>query len=189
MVAQTSCLCSFLCVQWQRLKAFVSTGVLCLWHELGPFAHIHMRSHSHVLGCSLTHTSTPHKSMSGLQSHFREHSGFLSLSSSEMLTAEGLGGCSTGSSPFRSWWQERESQATGEVVHRHFRSTPSPSCWPVWVCRWCHMEETLLLSVIVIHCFKSLHSESHSTLLWCASPCPQLISTWWPSPLPVCPFA
>lgn len=46
MVVQTSCLCSFLCVKWQRFKAFVSTGVHCLRHELGPFAHILTRSHS-----------------------------------------------------------------------------------------------------------------------------------------------
>lgn len=137
--------------------------------------------HSHTFACALTlsrprmlahpHFYTTQIHVRRLQSHFREHSGFLSSLSSEMFTAEGLGECSTRSSPFRTRWQERKSQATGV-----FTDTSTPhllSCWPVWICCWCHMEEiTMLLSVIVIHCFKPLHSESHSILLWCASLCP-----------------
>lgn len=180
MVVQTSCLCSFLCVKWQRFKAFVSMGVHCLRHELGPFAHILTRSHSLTFSGARSPTLPHHTSTS---------SGNTWASAVVVIWnahCRGLG---------RTQHRELTFQkpVTGEEESGDRRSCSGTlpllafsELLTCLICCWCHTEKTtLLLSVIVIHCFKSLHSESHSILLWCASPCPQLISTWWPSLLPV----
>lgn len=134
-----------------KAASFCKHGVHCLRHMLGPiFTHSHALFLSRVLRCSLTHTSTLHKSTSG---------GCKAISGNTRSSCP----CHLKCSLHRAWenvapgarlseaGDRRGRVGTGGVVHRHFHST---SCLNLLLVS--HGGNN---SVAFGHCHKSLRSD------------------------------